>query len=498
MNRREDGTRPGPRGRTTTRGPHAPLAQALRVDRACAAFEDAWRQEQAPQIETYLEEFAVLGAERSLLLLELLVLELELRQGRGEAPSIGDYLGRFPDHAGIVAQAFRDMFGLAATGSHPARTEEGADRADPTGPAAAVRRLRAPGRAGAGRHGRGLPGPAGEPRSRGRAEDDPFRTVCLGGGDPAVPRRGRGRRPSRPSSHRPHLRGRPASGTCLLQHEADRRRQPGAAPASLSRRRRGHGPADGDRRPDDRARPPQGDDPPRPQTLEHPDRRVRPASHRRLRPGQAGRRRQQPDLFGRPAGHPCLHGPRAGFRRRGRARGRHLQPGSDPLPAPDGPSAIPGRDRGRDAGAGPRARSGGSPQAPPLDSPGARVHLPEVPGEEPRQALSLRGRAGRRSGTVPPGRGGSRRSGEPGQPPFPVGTGRARVRLPAGGAGPDPGPHPGELPDQPPTRTSRSISPRPRSSFSGCGPPSGSAGWGESSSAGSASGWSGSCWTWPC
>ena len=122
MNRREDGTDAALEARTTSRGPHAHISQALRVDRACAAFEAAWRQEQTPLIEAFLEEFSAPGPERSSLLLELLALELELRQSRGEAPSMREYVERFPDQAGIVAQAFRELSGQAATGIHPAQT----------------------------------------------------------------------------------------------------------------------------------------------------------------------------------------------------------------------------------------------------------------------------------------------------------------------------------------------------------------------------------------
>src|SRR5208337_4919948 len=69
----------------------APLAQAILIDRACARFEDAWRQGQVLRIETILDDFGESGGERTLLLAELLALELELRQSVGEQPSIGSY-----------------------------------------------------------------------------------------------------------------------------------------------------------------------------------------------------------------------------------------------------------------------------------------------------------------------------------------------------------------------------------------------------------------------
>ena len=58
---------------------------------------------------------------------------------------------------------------------------------------------------------------------------------------------------ARPPAHRPGLRGRRARRPPLLQHEADRRRQPGRPAGRLRRRPDGRGPAGGDRGP---GRPP--------------------------------------------------------------------------------------------------------------------------------------------------------------------------------------------------------------------------------------------------
>jgi len=86
--------------------PRAPLPQAILIDRACARFEDAWRLGQALRIETILDEF---GGDRTLLLAELLALELELRQSAGERPTIGSYHERFPDQGDLVERAFGDF-----------------------------------------------------------------------------------------------------------------------------------------------------------------------------------------------------------------------------------------------------------------------------------------------------------------------------------------------------------------------------------------------------
>ena len=59
-----------------------------------------------------------------------------------------------------------------------------------------------------------------------RPEDDPPRSPGRHRRPAALPARGRGRRQARPPAHRPDLRGRRARRPALLQHEADRGRQP--------------------------------------------------------------------------------------------------------------------------------------------------------------------------------------------------------------------------------------------------------------------------------
>ena len=122
---------------------------------------------------------------------------------------------------------------------------------------------------------------------------------------------------------------------------------------------------------------------------------------RRLRPGEDARHRQPDHGVGPDPGHPQLHGPRAGQRRRqaGRAVGRHLRPGGDPLRPPHGSPAVPRGDDPRDAPAGP----GGGPR-PPVPPPALaaarrRDDHPEVPPEAPRRPLRHGG--GTRGGPAP-------------------------------------------------------------------------------------------------
>jgi serine/threonine protein kinase len=75
-----------------------PAALARRVDQVCDGFEAAWkaagRTEQRPRIEDYLVD--VPEPERSALLRELLVLEIEQRCRAGETLRREDYEARFP------------------------------------------------------------------------------------------------------------------------------------------------------------------------------------------------------------------------------------------------------------------------------------------------------------------------------------------------------------------------------------------------------------------
>ena len=116
--------------------------------------------------------------------------------------------------------------------------EDGQDEAGLPGrdPDPLLRRLRAAEGAGRGRHGGRLQGPPGQPQPARRPEDDPGRPVRRRRRGPPVPERGRGRRPARPPRHRADLRGRRARGPALLQHEADRGREPRRAAEGLRRR----------------------------------------------------------------------------------------------------------------------------------------------------------------------------------------------------------------------------------------------------------------------
>jgi formylglycine-generating enzyme required for sulfatase activity/predicted Ser/Thr protein kinase len=80
------------------------LSMARRVDQACDQFEMDWRSGKRPRIEDVL--LAAREEERSQLLQDLLLVELELRAAGGDKPILEDYRQRFPGHIAEVDSAF--------------------------------------------------------------------------------------------------------------------------------------------------------------------------------------------------------------------------------------------------------------------------------------------------------------------------------------------------------------------------------------------------------
>jgi eukaryotic-like serine/threonine-protein kinase len=73
-----------------------------RVDEACDRFEEDWKAGLRPRIEEYLE--VTPEPERSLLLRELLVLEIAYRRRQGERPTPEEYRARSPEHVNPIDQ----------------------------------------------------------------------------------------------------------------------------------------------------------------------------------------------------------------------------------------------------------------------------------------------------------------------------------------------------------------------------------------------------------
>jgi serine/threonine protein kinase len=93
--------------------PHAAAASLSRsllqrIDELCDRFENAWQAGQRPAIEGYLGDTA--EPSHSLLLRELLGLELQYRCQNGEVLVAEDYVARFPGHANLIRKVFGEEF----------------------------------------------------------------------------------------------------------------------------------------------------------------------------------------------------------------------------------------------------------------------------------------------------------------------------------------------------------------------------------------------------
>ena len=67
-------------------------------------FQAEWQASRRPSLEAYLERLS--GAGRSVLLRELLRLELDYRKQLGEAPPAADYLSPFAELSEVVSAVF--------------------------------------------------------------------------------------------------------------------------------------------------------------------------------------------------------------------------------------------------------------------------------------------------------------------------------------------------------------------------------------------------------
>ena len=81
-------------------------AEARELDKLCDRFEQAWRGQESPTIESYLVQIS--EGQREQALFDLLRVEIELRKKRGEEVSQEEYLERFSDHSETVQKAFVD------------------------------------------------------------------------------------------------------------------------------------------------------------------------------------------------------------------------------------------------------------------------------------------------------------------------------------------------------------------------------------------------------
>jgi WD40 repeat protein/serine/threonine protein kinase len=111
------------------------LSPALRVrlvEEVCDRFEAAWRVGPRPDLEPYLA--SAQECVRSLLLPELLALDLAYRRQAGERPSPADYRSRFPADDELIRSAFADGDASSPTAPSPPCPERQETMQFPGGP----------------------------------------------------------------------------------------------------------------------------------------------------------------------------------------------------------------------------------------------------------------------------------------------------------------------------------------------------------------------------
>lgn len=83
------------------------IQRLLRLDALRQRFEIAWRAGARPSLQQYLDE--VEAADRETAFADLLGVEIELRQERGEQPEIAEFQQRFPCHAAQIPAVFGEL-----------------------------------------------------------------------------------------------------------------------------------------------------------------------------------------------------------------------------------------------------------------------------------------------------------------------------------------------------------------------------------------------------
>ena len=83
------------------------LSVEQQLDHSCDRFEEEFRAGKAPKIEQFVAEAPESG--RSLLLRELIAVQVELRRGLGNIAAAEEYQRKFPDNSSDVRLAFESL-----------------------------------------------------------------------------------------------------------------------------------------------------------------------------------------------------------------------------------------------------------------------------------------------------------------------------------------------------------------------------------------------------
>ncbi len=79
-----------------------------RLERVLDNFEQSWRSGKRLPIEQFLEGYTRGEEQASMLLRELVAVELELWGEQGETPGFDDYHSRFPGYEATIREVFRE------------------------------------------------------------------------------------------------------------------------------------------------------------------------------------------------------------------------------------------------------------------------------------------------------------------------------------------------------------------------------------------------------
>ncbi|MCC9657325.1 serine/threonine-protein kinase [Rhodopirellula halodulae] len=84
-----------------------PIQTLEQIDDRCAEFERRWQQDLSPTIESMITDDFTSDAQE-VLLAELIALDLDYRQRRGERPDEANYRDRFPEHETAIRDAMHE------------------------------------------------------------------------------------------------------------------------------------------------------------------------------------------------------------------------------------------------------------------------------------------------------------------------------------------------------------------------------------------------------
>ena len=85
----------------------ASFSRAARIDVVCDRFEAVWQTGGRPSIHEFLDDVSDL--DRTVLLRELLLVDLACRRCQGERPDSADYIDQFPGRTELVVEVFDQL-----------------------------------------------------------------------------------------------------------------------------------------------------------------------------------------------------------------------------------------------------------------------------------------------------------------------------------------------------------------------------------------------------